>query len=175
MAFRIYAVYPGPERESVPFECKADSAVLAIGEYEKHLHARRQPREPLAVRAYRPVPEAGARPQRPPVASGVIEPAPFRVRFHAPEAYGEGDHLRVSFDVDGRETGELLEVEARYGSQWVASSPEPEFHGIGSGEPLMLREACREVERVAGRAREQWRDAPARETAGPGHADAMER
>ena len=167
MATKVYAVAPVPGQGPVPFECKAGSAVEAIGRLEKHLHARMQPREPLSVRAYRPpLPE--------PIATGVIEPAPFRVRFHAPEARGD-EGARIRFEVDGRASGELVEIPARYGSQWVARSADSVYDGIGTCKPLTLGEACGEVERMAGRFRELCHNTPARGTAGPERANAMER
>ena len=156
MAEREYlVVWQDPQSgESTSFRCDADTSFRVIEACRASLHAVREPRKTLA--------------------RGRIEPPEFRVEFHPPEARSE-EAARIRFEIDGRPAGELLEATGRYGSQWIASSLEPEFHAIGTGHPLTLREACKEVERVAAQAREIWRDAPDRETAGSERTAGMER
>ncbi len=170
MATRRYAVYhhPDPPHRELPFECEAGSAVEAIARLERDFHARRRPREELRVRIHTAldgfplVPE----PSRSPVAMGTIEPAPFKVRFSPLEAWDDGagaawdarrdDAARIRFEVDGRATGELLEVAGRHGSQWIVHSQDSLYDSIGTGDPLTLREACPGMELASSHEREGW-------------------
>ena len=155
MAEREYLVaWQDPQSvESTGLRCDADTSFRVIEACRSSRHAVREPRKTLARNR--------------------IQPPQFRVEFHPPEARGEA--ARIRFEIDGRPAGELLETTGRYGSQWMASSLEPEFHAVGTGHPPTLREACKEVGRVAAQACEIWRDAPDRETAGPERATGMER
>ena len=193
MPTRRYAVYwrPDPPPQVSPFRCNASSAVEAIGKFEQDMHTRRLLREPLSVRVH-PVLDGKAsvdEPARSPAATGVIKPAPFRVRFHPPEARvddarpayysletgADDEAARIRFEVDGRPAGELREIPSCGGSHWIVSSLEPKYHAIGTCEQLTLRMVCREVERVTEREREQWLQAPGHETAAPERAAGMER
>ena len=197
METKRYAVYrsSGPGDRPTPFVCRADSAVEAIGKFEAYLHARKLPREVLDARAYRLPHEGGpdpAEPRRSPAATGEIRFAPFKVRFHAPEARDDDarpeyysledgrpraadEAARIRFEVDGRATGELREIAGSNGSHWIVSSLEPNYHAIGTGALLTLREACRAVEGVTERERERWLESPGHETAAPERAAGMER
>ena len=165
MAAKRYAVYyfPDPRQASFPFECRAESAVAAIGEYEKHLHGRRQPRKPVPVRVYRPPRQMPAtEPEKGRLASGVIEPAPFKVRFHPPEAGRPDDGVQIRFEVDGRPSGSLVEMcYDRDGgrSGWYVASREPEFEEIAFKRAHgSLTAACGAVQEAAARARGNLRD-----------------
>ena len=194
METKRYAVYrsSGPGDRPTPFVCRADSAVEAIGKFEAYLHGRKLPREALDARAYRLLDEGGpdpAEPRRSPAATGEIRPAPFKLRFHVPEARADdarpayypletgsaADAARIRFEVDGRATGELREIPGSDGSHWIVSSLEPNYHAAGSGARFTLWDACRAVERVTEQEHERWLQAPGHETAAPERAVGMER
>ena len=194
METKRYVVYcsSDPGDRPTPFACRADSAVKAIGKFEAYLHGRKLPREALDARAYRLLHEGRpepAEPHRSPAATGEIRPAPFKLRFHVPEARADdarpacypletgsaADAARIRFEVDGRATGELREIPGRGGSHWIVSSLEPNYHAAGSGARFTLWDACRAVECVTEREHERWLQAPGHETAAPERSETMER
>lgn len=149
-------------------ECEAANADDAIGNFEESMHARALPRSPLQVRAYYALP--GLDPLDPPprekaLSAAVIEPAPFKVRFGAPQVDPAGG-AEIPVEIDGRYCGALHEVRGPGGSGWVARSPRGELDGacrppppewpVPDPKPLSLGEACRSVERLAAAERERW-------------------
>lgn len=181
MARKRYVVHAAPDlgRETPPpFRCEASSAVEAIGKLEQDLHVRQLPRHSLQVQARRLV--CSDEPAAAPGARGVIRPAPFKVRYHPPEARSDEhavgeDGARIRFEVDGRATGELREIpHSSYGSAWIVSSRDPRYRApaIGQLEAYTLWEACRKVELAAAREKEEWLRAPDHGAAAPERARA---
>ena len=148
------------------FGCPAAGPAAAIGEFEKSMHVRALPRAPLRVRAY----GLEQNPLQAPshedaLASGVIEPAPFRVRYGDPRVDSAG-RAEIPVEIDGRYCGKLREVDGPDGPGWRAFSPRGELDGahpppppewpVPDPPPLSLAEACQGVERLAAAERERW-------------------
>jgi len=150
------------------FGCSARGPAEAIGEFEKSMHARALPREPLQVRAYGPEQNPLQAPAREDaLQASVIEPAPFRVRYGDPRLDTAG-RAEIAVEIDGRYCGKLREVDA--GAGWRAFSPRGELDGLGpppppewpvpETPPMTLAAACRGVERLAAAEREKWKSDP---------------
>lgn len=168
----VWDADPARGRSRGSFECEAAGADDAIGNFEESMHARALPRSPLQVRAYYALP--GLDPLDPPprekaLSAAVIEPAPFKVRFGAPQLDPAGG-AEIPVEIDGRYCGALHEVRSPGGSGWVARSPRGELDGacrpappewpVPDPKPLALGEACRSVERLAAAERERWESDP---------------
>ena len=168
----VWDADPARGRSRGSFECEAAGADDAIGNFEESMHARALPRAPLQVRAYYALP--GLDPLDPPprekaLSAAVIEPAPFKVRFGAPQLDPAGG-AEIPVEIDGRYCGALHEVRSPGGSGWVARSPRGELDGacrpappewpVPDPKPLALGEACRSVERLAAAERERWESDP---------------
>ena len=152
------------------FGCSARGPAEAIGEFEKSLHARALPRDPLEVRAYGPEQNPLQAPSREDaLQASVIEPAPFRIRYGEPRL-GPAARAEIAVEIDGRYCGKLREVDAPDGAGWRAFSPRGELDGLGpppppewpapDPPPMTLAEACRGIERLAAAERERWKSDP---------------